>query len=130
MTRSLDWFGEEMKSTKSVDGTALIPRVLQRRCRTTRLGSIPFHTMNEKRRMLAAHESQRSRVRKQHGIDNYLAATEDWTAARGRSFKVEFAEGFKQYVSHPYPRKRAAPAAARSGTGSLGAHVRYVVCRN
>jgi LmbE family N-acetylglucosaminyl deacetylase len=57
-----------------------------------------------KRRMLSAHESQRSWVLKQHGIDNYVGAMKAWTAKRGKQYGVGFAEGFRQYKSHPYPR--------------------------
>jgi LmbE family N-acetylglucosaminyl deacetylase len=60
--------------------------------------------METKRRMLSAHESQRSWVLKQHGIDNYVGSMEAWTAKRGQSAGVEFAEGFRQYTWHPYPR--------------------------
>jgi LmbE family N-acetylglucosaminyl deacetylase len=60
--------------------------------------------IDAKRRMLSAHESQRSWVLKQHGIDNYLGAMEAWTAKRGKQYGVAFAEGFRQYKSHPYPR--------------------------
>ncbi len=60
--------------------------------------------MEQKRRMLGAHESQRSWVLKQHGIDNYVGSMEAWSAKRGREFGVAFAEGFRQYKSHPYPR--------------------------
>ena len=60
--------------------------------------------MEKKRQMLLAHESQRSWVRKQHGIDNYLGAMESWTRAQGRRFHVSYAEGFRQYTSHPYPQ--------------------------
>jgi len=60
--------------------------------------------MDTKRRMLAAHASQQSWVRKQHGIDSYVGAMEAWTRHRGRTFGVAHAEGFRQYTSHPYPR--------------------------
>lgn len=60
--------------------------------------------METKRRMLLAHESQRSWVRKQHGIDNYVGAMEAWTRFRARRFNASYAEGFRQYTSHPYPQ--------------------------
>jgi LmbE family N-acetylglucosaminyl deacetylase len=60
--------------------------------------------METKRQMLSAHESQRSWVKKQHGIDNYVGAMEAWTRFRGKRFGVAYAEGFRQYTSHPYPR--------------------------
>ena len=57
-----------------------------------------------KREMLACHESQRAWLRKQHGIDDYLAQMERWTRARGRLCDVEFGEGFRRYQGHPYPQ--------------------------
>jgi len=61
---------------------------------------------SKKSDMLAAHESQRSWVRKQHGVDDYMASMERWTAKRGAQFGVSYAEGFRQYVGTPYPRSR------------------------
>ena len=61
-------------------------------------------TFERKRRMLACHESQRAWLRKQHGIDNYIAQMERWTRSRGRQCSVEFAEGFRRYPGHPYPQ--------------------------
>lgn len=60
--------------------------------------------METKRQMLSAHESQRSWVLKQHGIDNYVGSMEAWAAKRGQSVGVAFAEGFRHYTCHPYPR--------------------------
>lgn len=56
-----------------------------------------------KRDMLAAHESQRSWLRAQHGMDNYLTTMEQWCRERGRLGGVEFGEGFRHYKGHPYP---------------------------
>ncbi len=60
--------------------------------------------METKRAMLSKHESQRSWVKKQHGIDGYVDAMAAWAAKRGKSVGVAFAEGFRQYTTHPYPR--------------------------
>ena len=57
----------------------------------------------DKRRMLACHASQRNWLLKQHGIDEYLEAQQRWSAARGQQVGVEFAEGFRQHLGHPYP---------------------------
>jgi LmbE family N-acetylglucosaminyl deacetylase len=62
--------------------------------------------MEIKRKMLSAHDSQRSWVKKQHGIDAYVEAMERWAAKRGKSVGVAFAEGFRQYTTHPYPRTK------------------------
>ncbi len=56
-----------------------------------------------KRRMLACHASQRDWLRRQHGIDEYLDAQERWSRHRGAEINAEHAEGFRQYVGHPYP---------------------------
>ena len=56
-----------------------------------------------KRRMLACHESQRSWLLKQHGIDEYLNKMEDWSRRRGGEVGLAYAEGFRQHKGHPYP---------------------------
>ncbi len=56
-----------------------------------------------RRRMLACHDSQREWLRRQHGIDEYLDAQDRWSRARGSEIGVEHAEGFRQYIGHPYP---------------------------
>ena len=57
-----------------------------------------------KREMLAQHDSQRSWLLRQHGMDDYLKTMEEWIRARGALAGVEFGEGFRQYTGHPYPR--------------------------
>ncbi len=59
-----------------------------------------------KRRMLSCHQSQKSWEQKQHAIDDFTAAMEAWTKKRGRDFGVAYAEGFRQYRAHPYPRTK------------------------
>ena len=54
--------------------------------------------------MLAAHESQADWLVKQHGITDQLASMRAWSARRGRDYGVAYAEGFRQYRHHPYPR--------------------------
>lgn len=56
-----------------------------------------------KRKMLAAHVSQRNWLMRQHGMDDYLRTMEEWTHERGQCYGVKFAEGFRQYRHHPYP---------------------------
>lgn len=60
--------------------------------------------IDTKRRMLACHASQRAWLRRQHGMDNFIETLEQWCSARGRLAGVAFAEGFRQYTGHPYPR--------------------------
>jgi LmbE family N-acetylglucosaminyl deacetylase len=58
----------------------------------------------KKRQMLEQHASQREWLRKQHGIDDYVATMEHWTRARGILAGIEFGEGFRRYPGHPYPQ--------------------------
>ena len=60
--------------------------------------------METKRRMLSAHQSQKSWLFKQHGITDFTAGMEAQSARRGRDFGVAFAEGFRHYRHPPYPR--------------------------
>lgn len=62
-------------------------------------------TFEIKRAMLAQHESQRSWLKQQHGMDDYLDQMEQWTRACGERAGVAFGEGFRQYTVHPYPRQ-------------------------
>jgi len=57
-----------------------------------------------KSQMLACHASQRDWLRKHHGMDHYLNAMRDWSAERGRSCGVPFAEGYRQHLGHSYPQ--------------------------
>ena len=60
--------------------------------------------MDRKREMLAAHKSQRAWLLKQHGMDDFIETMEEWTRSRGRLCGVDWAEGFRQYGGHAYPR--------------------------
>ncbi|MFI4933622.1 MAG: PIG-L deacetylase family protein [Caulobacterales bacterium] len=67
-------------------------------------------TIDTKRRMLQAHESQMAWVARQHDIADYLASMEAWGRRRGRDFGVAFAEGFRHYRHEPYPKTPALEA--------------------
>ncbi|WP_165073974.1 PIG-L deacetylase family protein [Paludisphaera rhizosphaerae] len=56
-----------------------------------------------KREMLACHASQREWLLRQHGIDEYLESQKRWGEVRGKEIGVDKAEGFRQYLGHPYP---------------------------
>jgi len=58
-----------------------------------------------KEEMLKKHESQRSWLRAQHGMDQYIMTMRRWSAERGREVNVKFAEGFIQHRGHPFPRE-------------------------
>jgi N-acetylglucosamine malate deacetylase 1 len=63
--------------------------------------------IDTKERMLAAHESQRSWLRAQHGEDEYLLWMRRTGADRARDFgkaSVKFAEGFTQHLGHAFPK--------------------------
>lgn len=60
-------------------------------------------TYEIKKKMLACHDSQRSWLRKQHGIDEYLDKAERWCAARGQLGGFKYGEAFRQHTGHPYP---------------------------
>lgn len=62
-------------------------------------------TFETKRAMLAQHESQRSWLKQQHGVDDYLDQMEQWTRACGNRAGVAYGEGFRQYKIHPYPHE-------------------------
>jgi len=61
-----------------------------------------------KEKMLAAHDSQRSWLRQQHGEDEYLRWMRRVGADRARDFRsrrVEYAEGFRPHLGHGFPRE-------------------------
>lgn len=60
-------------------------------------------TFELKQQMLACHDSQRSWLRRQHGIDEYLENCERWSATRGAEIGTTYGEAFTQYKGHPYP---------------------------
>ncbi len=60
-------------------------------------------TFKTKRRMLAAHDSQRAWLKRQHGIEDPLEVMERWTRARGKLAKLDYGEGFRRYNGHPFP---------------------------
>jgi N-acetylglucosamine malate deacetylase 1 len=60
--------------------------------------------MDLKRRMLEAHESQKTWLAKQHGMTDFTAGMEAQARRRGRDFGVSAAEGFTHYRHTPYPR--------------------------
>ncbi|MBL8817975.1 MAG: PIG-L family deacetylase [Planctomyces sp.] len=57
----------------------------------------------EKHRAVACHASQREWLRRQHGIDEYMDASERWSRQRGHEIGVTHGEAFRQYKGHPHP---------------------------
>jgi LmbE family N-acetylglucosaminyl deacetylase len=60
-------------------------------------------TIEQKADALKAHDSQRSWLQKQHGMDNYIESMKKWSAVRGSEIGVAFGEAFSQHLGHPYP---------------------------
>lgn len=59
--------------------------------------------MDQKAAALAAHDSQRSWLQKQHGMDNYIESMKTWSAKRGQQIGAGYAEAFCQHLGHPHP---------------------------
>jgi LmbE family N-acetylglucosaminyl deacetylase len=59
--------------------------------------------MEKKKEMLSKHESQRSWLKKQHGIDDYIEKMLAWDGRRGEKAGVQFAEAFRQHRGTPFP---------------------------
>lgn len=60
-------------------------------------------TFERKLEMLACHDSQRSWLQSQHGIDEYLDSCRRWSSARGAAIGAAYGEGYCQHLGHPYP---------------------------
>ncbi len=52
---------------------------------------------------LSRHDSQRSWLRAQHGMDDYIESMRRWSRERGAMVGVDYGEGFRQHLGHPYP---------------------------
>ena len=78
----IDWFGRPVPTDFVVDVS---------------------ETFDLKLEMLACHDSQRSWLRAQHGMDEYLDSCRRWSAKRGAEIGAAYGEGFRQHVGHPYP---------------------------
>jgi N-acetylglucosamine malate deacetylase 1 len=60
-------------------------------------------TFKTKRYMLAAHDSQRAWLKRQHGIEDPIQEMDRWTRARGKLAGIDYGEGFRRYSGHPFP---------------------------
>jgi len=78
-----DIFGQDSRLTCTVDISAQI---------------------EQKAAALACHESQRSWLQKQHGMDNYIESMKEWSAKRGQEIGTSYAEAFCQHLGHPHPQ--------------------------
>ncbi len=57
-----------------------------------------------KRRMLSAHRSQAEWLQQQHGIIDFIATMEAESRRTGQAVGVTYAETYRQYRGHPFPR--------------------------
>ena len=60
--------------------------------------------MEIKTSMLKKHESQRSWLKRQHGMDKYTETMKTLSGRRGNEIGIEYAEGFRQHKGHPFPQ--------------------------
>ena len=60
--------------------------------------------IDTKAESLMAHDSQRSWLQKQHGMDNYIESMKAWSKKRGEQIGVGYAEAFSQHLGHPHPQ--------------------------
>ena len=60
-------------------------------------------TVDRKKDMLACHDSQRSWLLRQHGVDEYLNTMMEHARHAGERVGCTYAEGFTQHRSHAYP---------------------------
>jgi LmbE family N-acetylglucosaminyl deacetylase len=61
--------------------------------------------MENKRRMLSCHASQREWLRSHHGVDEYLNQMTAWGENYGGECGFQYAEGFRQHLGHGYPHE-------------------------
>jgi LmbE family N-acetylglucosaminyl deacetylase len=61
-------------------------------------------TMDIKIEMLRMHESQRSWLLAQHGIDEYIEHMKKHAEMRGREVGMKYAEAFRQHKGHAFPQ--------------------------
>lgn len=62
------------------------------------------NVMDTKEKMLCCHESQRDWLLKHHGMDEYVAMMQGFSANRGKLAGVPFGEGFRQHLGHAFPQ--------------------------
>ena len=60
--------------------------------------------IERKAEALLCHDSQRSWLRKQHGIDDYVESMKRWSAKRGQVLGAAYGEAFCQHLGHPHPQ--------------------------
>lgn len=61
--------------------------------------------IEQKTDALKCHDSQRSWLQKQHGMDNYIESMKTWSRLRGSQIQAAYGEAFCQHRGHPYPQE-------------------------
>ncbi len=72
--------------------------------------------IEEKRRLLSQHASQRDWLRAHHGMDEYLEKMTLWAKHYGEECGVQYAEGLRQHLGHGYPHDPLIQSAMASFT--------------
>ncbi len=65
--------------------------------------------IENKKRMLACHESQRNWLLVHHKIDEYILSMKRLAEKRGKEAGVEYAEGLRQHLGHGFPQDNILP---------------------
>ena len=65
--------------------------------------------IENKKRMLACHESQRNWLLVHHQIDEYILSMKRLAEKRGKEAGVEYAEGLRQHLGHGFPQDNILP---------------------
>ena len=74
--------------------------------------------IENKRRMLSCHESQRDWLRRHHGMDEYLDRMMAWAQKFGQESGFLYAEGLRQHLGHGYPHEPL----VQTALGPLASH--------
>lgn len=61
--------------------------------------------IEDKRRLVSMHKSQRDWLRAHHGVDEYLDRMTFWASQNGSECGVRYAEGLRQHLGHGYPHE-------------------------
>lgn len=70
--------------------------------------------IEEKRRLVSMHKSQRDWLRAHHGVDEYLDQMTQWASRNGAECGARYAEGLRQHLGHGYPHEPLLQAALAS----------------
>jgi LmbE family N-acetylglucosaminyl deacetylase len=77
--------------------------IFGKECPVTCIVDISAH-IEQKADALKCHDSQRSWLQKQHGMDNYIESMKTWSGKRGAQIGTQYAEAFCQHLGHPHPQ--------------------------